>query len=150
MFLMFVIFMKLSKKFDQAKFYCESCGAEVAQNARFCTNCGKFFSSVRCPKCGKTGKTEDFIHGCPDCGYAVSNFGGGSLSSTPHGSKVHSKGSDSGSFFSFNSLFGHKKNGFTPSNKSLFSESSLPLWVYVVCITVLAVLVVCLYSCIKK
>ena len=37
----------------QAKFFCENCGEEVAQNARFCNKCGRFFSAVRCPQCGK-------------------------------------------------------------------------------------------------
>ena len=35
-----------------AKFFCESCGAEVPRNARFCKKCGRFFASVRCPNCG--------------------------------------------------------------------------------------------------
>ena len=38
----------------QAKFFCESCGAEVPHNSKVCINCGKFFASVRCPNCGKT------------------------------------------------------------------------------------------------
>ena len=55
----------------KAKFFCESCGAEVPHNSRVCVNCGKFFASVRCPNCGKTGSSSTFINGCPDCGYAV-------------------------------------------------------------------------------
>ena len=54
------------------RFYCESCGAEVAKDARICPYCGKFFSSVKCPKCGHAGRPDDFSFGCPVCGYAVS------------------------------------------------------------------------------
>ena len=48
----------MKNKSEQAKFFCESCGKEVKQNAKVCTYCGKFFSSVRCPNCGKTGSTS--------------------------------------------------------------------------------------------
>mgnify|MGYP002627350297 CR=1 FL=1 len=53
-----------------AKFFCESCGEEVPQNARVCAHCGRFFSSVRCPVCGETGNPNKFSDGCPKCGYA--------------------------------------------------------------------------------
>ena len=117
--------MKKSKKFEKAKFYCESCGAEVPQNARVCTNCGKFFSSVKCPKCGRTGKTEEFIHGCPKCGYAVSNY---------HHSNL---GLNNGSYGAGGSLFKRRR----------FVDSGLPIWVYIICIVVLIILVIGLYSC---
>jgi hypothetical protein len=52
-------------------FYCESCGAEVSKAARVCPRCGRFFSSVKCPKCEYVGKADDFSSGCPVCGYAV-------------------------------------------------------------------------------
>ena len=55
---------------QNAKFFCESCGAEVPQNARCCRKCGRFFSSVRCPVCGETGNPNKFANGCPQCGYA--------------------------------------------------------------------------------
>ena len=61
--------IKFNKK--KAKFFCEFCGNEVKQNDKVCQYCGKFFASVRCPNCGKTGRTEEFTHGCPACGYAV-------------------------------------------------------------------------------
>ena len=57
----------------QAKFFCENCGEEVAQNARFCNKCGRFFSAVRCPQCGKVGSSHSFVNGCPSCGYAEKN-----------------------------------------------------------------------------
>jgi len=53
------------------KFFCESCGAEVARNAKACPSCGKFFASVKCPACGFSGDTGIFRDGCPACGYAV-------------------------------------------------------------------------------
>jgi hypothetical protein len=52
-------------------FFCEYCGAEVRRDARLCPRCGRFFSSVKCPKCGFVGTADAFDSGCPDCGYAV-------------------------------------------------------------------------------
>ncbi|MDR0732339.1 MAG: zinc ribbon domain-containing protein [Treponema sp.] len=53
------------------RFFCDNCGAEVAISAKSCPRCGRFFASVRCPKCGFTGKDEDFVRGCPACGYSA-------------------------------------------------------------------------------
>jgi uncharacterized membrane protein YvbJ len=53
------------------RFFCDNCGAEVAMSAKSCPQCGRFFASVRCPKCGFTGKDEDFVRGCPVCGYSA-------------------------------------------------------------------------------
>jgi predicted amidophosphoribosyltransferase len=52
-------------------FFCENCGAEVRKDARVCPRCGRFFSSVKCPKCGHVGGADDFFAGCPVCGYAL-------------------------------------------------------------------------------
>lgn len=117
--------MKKNRKKEKAKFFCESCGSEVNQNARVCTYCGKFFSSVRCPNCGKTGKTEEFIHGCPDCGYAVS------------------KGKNA---FNSNSNLKYFNNNVSSLSKNT-GDGHLPIWIYCLCVSVLIVLVVCLYSC---
>ena len=73
----------------QAKFFCENCGEEVAQNARFCNKCGRFFSAVRCPQCGKVGSSP-------------------------------------------------KKKG---------AGSSLPVWIYILTLGVLAVMIVLLIKC---
>ena len=54
----------------RAKFYCENCRREVRWDAKVCPHCGRFFSAVKCPSCGFTGKSELFITGCPSCGYA--------------------------------------------------------------------------------
>lgn len=56
-----------------AKYFCENCGAEVGARAKFCPKCGKFFSSVRCPECGKLGTVRDFKDGCPRCHYAMTH-----------------------------------------------------------------------------
>ncbi len=52
------------------KYYCEHCGTEVRKDARICPKCGRFFSSVKCPRCGYVGEADDFAAGCPVCGYA--------------------------------------------------------------------------------
>jgi predicted amidophosphoribosyltransferase len=52
-------------------FFCEYCGMEVRKDARICPRCGRFFSSVKCPKCGHVGMPDDFSFGCPVCGYAL-------------------------------------------------------------------------------
>jgi uncharacterized membrane protein YvbJ len=51
-------------------FYCENCGKQVPSTAKVCPGCGRFFSDVRCPRCGRTGQPEEFTSGCPDCGYS--------------------------------------------------------------------------------
>jgi len=55
------------------KFFCESCGEEVEQNAKICPHCGRFFASVKCPSCGYVGDARLFKKGCPVCGYAFKN-----------------------------------------------------------------------------
>lgn len=123
--------MKKSKK--EAKFFCESCGSEVPRKAKTCPMCGKFFASVRCPQCGRTGTNDDFINGCPTCGYAVHpNFGfGGKYNNI----KLKNKNSFSADFATFR------------KNRKGYADSSLPLWIYIATICVLLVLVFCLYSC---
>jgi hypothetical protein len=55
----------------RAKFYCDFCGAEVSLAAQSCPQCGRPFSSVRCPRCGYAGPPRAFVSGCPACGYAA-------------------------------------------------------------------------------
>ena len=50
-------------------FYCENCRKEVSDSDKICPHCGKFFTSVRCPRCNHSGEVEDFSLGCPKCGY---------------------------------------------------------------------------------
>lgn len=121
---------------QKAKFFCESCGAEVASNAKVCTNCGKFFSSVRCPNCGKIGRTEDFISGCPDCGYA-------NIPGVGPAYKKQSKNKNKSYGNIFYDIFKTKK-----TNSAAY-ESGLPLWVYIVSISVLVLIIIGLYSCLN-
>ena len=123
-------------KNKKAKFFCESCGAEVNKDARFCTNCGKFFSSVRCPNCGNTGSTDEFKHGCPACGYAVNN-NSGALYETKN-IKINK---------SFNK-HGLRTLAINLQNYQASSDS-LPWWIYAVVITALVIVIICLYSCLK-
>jgi len=118
----------------KAKFYCESCGSEVPQNARFCNTCGKFFTFVRCPKCQYSGESKQFTNGCPKCGYAVKPYRGSSSSDK----NKNDKGS-----FSFSSLFGSSKGNRNQSTE----DSSLPVWIYIAVIIVLVAVVLGLYSC---
>lgn len=123
--------MRKSKK--EAKFFCESCGSEVPRKSKTCPMCGKFFASVRCPQCGRTGSNDDFINGCPTCGYAVNP-------QFVTGDSGNIRLNNNGSNVSFSNIFNKKK-------KSGYAESSLPVWVYIASVAVLFVLVGCLYSC---
>ena len=51
------------------RYYCEACGKEVPPRSLRCPHCGKYFSSVQCPRCGHRGEDRDFDAGCPSCGY---------------------------------------------------------------------------------
>ncbi len=119
----------------EAKFFCESCGAEVPRNSKVCTTCGKFFAAVRCPKCGKTGNTDDFKNGCPSCGYAVHVDYAGSTKNI----KINNKSK-------FRLLSNTSSN--TYKNKNIKGQDErLPVWIYISCIVVLIILVLMLYSC---
>lgn len=69
------------------RFFCEHCGAEVRQNDKVCSTCGRFFSSVKCPSCGYSGDSAVFRDGCPVCGYAFARDG-----KTPSGTGEKKKG----------------------------------------------------------
>jgi len=53
------------------RFFCDNCGEEVDNDVRACPFCGRFFASVRCPKCGFSGEDKLFENGCPACGYST-------------------------------------------------------------------------------
>ena len=138
--------MKRRSKSKEAKFFCESCGAEVPRNSKTCPICGKFFASVRCPQCGRIGSNEDFKNGCPTCGYAVNPDDG------------FNRGSSGGLFGSRNNKNGKANKGYgargllglsRPGNRAGtgYVESGLPIWVYIISLLILAALVVGLYSC---
>ena len=42
----------------------------MGRNDKVCPHCGRFFSSVLCPRCGYTAHASKFIGGCPVCGYS--------------------------------------------------------------------------------
>ena len=124
----------MKKSNAEAKFFCESCGSEVPSKAKVCPVCGKFFASVRCPKCGRTGASEEFIKGCPTCGYAMrpEDLYGEDYDPDKYGG---SSGTKSG-------------NKIAKGKKSTSgSDSALPFWIYVIPLSILAVLIVILYSC---
>lgn len=54
------------------RFFCEHCKQEVSARDKVCPHCGRFFSEVRCPRCGFTGEGKLFYDGCPNCGYLSS------------------------------------------------------------------------------
>ncbi|MGI5172037.1 zinc ribbon domain-containing protein [Treponema sp. OMZ 840] len=98
------------------KFFCEFCDTEVPVNARFCPKCGRFFASVRCPNCGHTGEHSAFKKGCPQCGYAMKDFGGSSDSAKKSGA------------------YGKK------------ADDPLPVWVYIATFILLAIVLAVLYN----
>ena len=122
----------------EAKFFCQCCGSEVPRKSKFCPKCGKFFASVLCPNCGHTGKTSDFINGCPECGYAVngSNTGNKTSATSPAATK---------------NIKMKKNRLYLPLGKSSkkvsSSDSELPLWVYLLSLVILVGLMMGLYSC---
>ena len=132
----------MGAKGKQAKFFCENCGEEVAQNARFCKKCGRFFSAVRCPQCGKVGSAHAFVNGCPACGYADKKTK----------SAKGSSGSDSSRFTPADNK-GHffVRHPFVRSASSAprreRSSSSLPVWIYGVTFLLLVVMIILFMRC---
>jgi len=53
------------------RFFCDNCGQEVGDDLKTCPFCGRYFASVRCPKCGFHGEDSLFVNGCPSCGYSA-------------------------------------------------------------------------------
>lgn len=132
--------MRAKKK--EAKFFCESCGNEVPRNSKTCPSCGKFFASVRCPNCGRTGNNDDFLNGCPTCGYAVNPD---TLNNKSNYVPFFQKSKNNPKRFNSNGL---DMSLFTGRNKATYHpDSSLPFWIYAFTVIVLIVLVFCLYSC---
>lgn len=120
--------MKASEK--KAKFFCENCGSEVPEKAKFCKKCGKFFASVRCPKCGETGSSSAFSNGCPACGYA--------------GKQSHSDKTAGKKIGLAQRLF--KPRPSAPRRKASVEEAYLPIWVYVLVVLILLGLVALLFQ----
>ncbi len=121
----------------QAKFFCENCGAEVGQNSRLCTQCGRFFAAVRCPACGKTGSSNAFIKGCPVCGYA-----GKKTDAAADESGYSGKVDEKGHFF-FHKKSRNSSRRFTLKHfKQPAKESSLPGWIYALTFSVFILVIV--------
>jgi len=107
-----------------AKFFCESCGAEVPRNARFCKKCGRFFSSVRCPNCGATGTPDKFSNGCPKCGYTADGSGsGGSKKTGEKEGKVSRRAKKK-----FTSTIRAKAASLGKESRG---DETLPFWMYI-------------------
>ena len=121
---------------QKAKFFCENCGAEVPADAHMCKNCGRFFSSVRCPNCGASGSASKFAKGCPVCGYATDS---GTFNieaySEEEKEEVHRRlsGAEQKKIKSAFASYERKR--------ARGAGSALPLWVYAVTIAVLAVVI---------
>jgi len=123
----------------QAKFFCENCGAEVAQNARFCGKCGRFFASVRCPVCGKTGSSNAFSNGCPSCGYGGRDqLGVAGMSAAA--AKMQQDAQSKGHFYV------HKNHSAKKIGRPR-GDGSLPVWIYAVTFAALAVILVGVIRC---
>lgn len=100
-------------------FFCENCGTEVPRKAAKCPGCGRYFSSVRCPKCGFSGPEHLFSGGCPICGYS---------SGRPAGSSGNAD------------FFPDATEGKPKKAERAENVGALPLWVYIVtALTVVAV-----------
>lgn len=130
------------KNTKQAKFFCENCGSEVPENAKLCKKCGKFFISVRCPNCGKTGTSREFKDGCTQCGYAVGKPG-----SAYAGISAADKAKALSSLLS-----GAKSELNSKNTRHAFarqSSESLPVWIYAVTGILLLTVVIGIYSCIR-
>ena len=120
---------------NSAKFFCENCGSEVPENAKLCKKCGKFFISVRCPCCGATGSSKDFEKGCPQCGYAGNKKNSHVELSTVEKAKALSQ------------LFSNADSSI--SERKQKHSDPLPIWIYAVTLTLLALVISGLYSCMK-
>lgn len=124
----------------QAKFFCENCGAEVPQSARFCGKCGRFFSSVRCPVCGKTGSSNMFANGCPSCGYGGKDQPG--VAGMSAAAAQMKKAADKKGHF-----YVHKKHSSAKKIGRPRGDGSLPVWIYAVTFAALAVILAGVVRC---
>lgn len=102
---------------QKARFFCEFCGTEVKKNDKICSHCGRFFASVRCPKCNCTGTPAQFSKGCPNCGYAL-------------------KKDDKQITDTKKTIFGFKEK------KQKNNIDALPAWIYFVCFFVAVLLII--------
>lgn len=132
-----------SQASGKAKYFCENCGSEVAAKARFCPNCGKFFSSIRCPQCGKMGTVKDFMNGCPACHYAMSHE---ELYGTPDEDDDTPNTVDGRKHKLSRKSKRQIKNAFkTFNNKTAQTFSDAPVWVFFLGIVLLIIVLGALF-----
>jgi ssDNA-binding Zn-finger/Zn-ribbon topoisomerase 1 len=99
----------------------------VGRDTKKCPKCGRFFASVRCPRCGFTGSEDDFPAGCPACGYsAIPGLG--------RSGKAGRKGGYGGS----------------AGPKEYEKADALPLWVYILTAAVAAFVFAVLFHFVYK
>lgn len=124
-----------------AKFFCENCGAEVPQNAKVCRHCGRFFSSVRCPKCGLTGRPDTFTNGCPECGYAFSLSEKNTNKESGRLNKIlPEKRSSAVSRKRLLKIIKMRQNDYDIKS-SLTGDDTLPFWIYFFTVFILAIII---------
>lgn len=99
------------------RFFCDHCSKEVKRDTMICPHCGSFFVNVRCPSCGFTSTSDDFIAGCPECGYALEQ------DESKKTSKKKNKKASS------------KKK--SPKSKKNYDNEKLPIWVYLLVVFIL-------------
>ena len=123
-------------KKQKAKFFCENCGAEVPADARVCKNCGRFFSSVRCPACGATGSASKFAKGCPVCGYAMDSGTFNIAAYSEEEKEEVRRRLSTAEQKKINGAFAAYER-----KRARGAGSALPLWVYAVTLAVLAAVI---------
>lgn len=128
---------------QKAKFFCENCGAEVPEKARFCKHCGKFFTSVRCPKCGSTGPSASFAKGCPVCGYAA----GGKSIPSPISLDSERRHLTRGEKKKLRSAFSSAAGRMGAREKE--GDGTLPAWIYAITAMAMLAALFGVYSCMK-
>jgi len=114
----------------KARFFCEYCDHEVDSDAKFCPYCGRFFASVRCPKCGFTGNHATFSNGCPNCGYAMDG--------SSENDKQRKKDTK-------NKKLTKKERIYNSTHTEKY-EDSLPFWIYFISIVLLIVLLLIIFQ----
>ncbi len=133
--------MKEKKK---ARFFCESCDTEVVGDAKFCPNCGRFFSSVRCPACELTGEHFHFENGCPACGYAMDGSPFDTSLTPNQRRKAYRK--EQNQVNKSNRARGATPYSLSATPKTRTSDDPLPVWIYALCIVLLGIVLMVVFT----
>ncbi len=137
----YTITMKENKK---ARFFCESCDTEVVGDAKFCPNCGRFFSSVRCPACELTGEHFLFENGCPACGYAMDGSPFDTSVSPNQRRKAYRKHQNAE--YKKNTSKGSSLYNYSAQPRKRGSDDPLPVWIYAICIVLLGIVLMIVFT----